>query len=95
MTASSGGASGANLTVPSSASGTGKNASMLSVARAFLIYCTMTGLVFGKVFFSGSDPLIDTLKAFGVFFIGFVARPVGAAIFGHSTYRRCRRMKRS
>src|ERR1700722_6561496 len=49
----------------------------------FLIYSTMTGLVFGKVFFSGSDPLVDTLKAFGVFFIGFVARPIGAAIFGH------------
>src|SRR6059058_6160289 len=43
----------------------------------------MTGLVFGKVFFSGSDPWMDTLKAFGVFFIGFVARPIGAAIFGH------------
>ncbi|HXC27627.1 MAG TPA: MFS transporter [Stellaceae bacterium] len=49
----------------------------------FLIYSTMTGLVFGKVFFAGSDPLIDTLKAFGVYFIGFVARPIGAAIFGH------------
>ena len=49
----------------------------------FLIYSTMTGLVFGKVFFSGSDPMIDTLKAFGVYFIGFVARPIGAAIFGH------------
>jgi len=49
----------------------------------FLIYSTMTGLVFGQVFFSGTDPLIDTLKAFGVFFIGFVARPIGAAIFGH------------
>src|SRR5271155_5376552 len=49
----------------------------------FLIYSTMTGLVFGQVFFAGSDPLIDTLKAFGVYFIGFVARPIGAAIFGH------------
>jgi MFS family permease len=49
----------------------------------FLIYSTMTGLVFGKVFFSGSDPLIDTLKAFGVYFVGFLARPIGAAIFGH------------
>jgi len=49
----------------------------------FLIYSTMTGLVFGHVFFSGSDPWMDTLKAFGVFFIGFVARPIGAAIFGH------------
>src|SRR5262249_28226469 len=33
----------------------------------FLIYSTMTGPVFGKVFFSGSDLPIDTLKAFGVF----------------------------
>src|SRR5437763_13639215 len=49
----------------------------------FLIYSTMTGLVFGHFFFSGSDPLIDTLKAFGVFFIGFVARPIGAVVFGH------------
>src|SRR3954447_3645700 len=49
----------------------------------FLIYSTMTGLVFGQVFFAGSDPLTDTLKAFGVFFIGFVGRPIGAAIFGH------------
>src|SRR5438045_309757 len=49
----------------------------------FLIYSTMTGLVFAKGFFSGSDPLIGTLKAFGVFFIGFVARRIGAPIFGH------------
>src|SRR5260221_12007539 len=49
----------------------------------FLIYSTMTGLVLGKGFFSGSYPLIDTLKAFGVFFIGFGARPMVAAIFGH------------
>src|SRR3954470_4390988 len=49
----------------------------------FLIYSTMTGLVFGKVFFSGSDPWTDTLKTFGVFLIGLVARPIGAAIFGH------------
>jgi len=49
----------------------------------FLIYSTMAGLVFGKVYFPGSDPLVGTLQAFGVFFIGFVARPIGAAIFGH------------
>jgi MFS family permease len=49
----------------------------------FLIYSTMTGLVFGKVYFPGNDPLISTLQAFGVFFIGFVARPIGAVIFGH------------
>src|SRR5690349_1665272 len=49
----------------------------------FLLYSIVTGLVFGKLFFPGSDPLISTLQAFGVFFIGFVARPIGAAIFGH------------
>jgi MFS family permease len=35
------------------------------------------------VYFLGEDPLVSTLQAFGVFFIGFVARPIGAAIFGH------------
>jgi MFS family permease len=49
----------------------------------FLIYSTVTGLVFNKVYFPGSDPWIGTLQAFGVYFIGFVARPVGALIFGH------------
>ncbi len=43
----------------------------------------MTGLVFGKLFFPGSSPVIGVLQAFGVFFIGFVGRPIGAAIFGH------------
>ena len=49
----------------------------------FLLYGTVTGLVFGKVYFPGSSPLIGVLQAFGVFFIGFVGRPIGAAIFGH------------
>jgi MFS family permease len=49
----------------------------------FLIYSTVTGLVFGKVYFPGADPMVSTLQAFGVFFIGFVARPIGAMIFGH------------
>lgn len=49
----------------------------------FLLYGTVTGLVFGKLFFPGSEPLIGVLQAFGIFFIGFVGRPIGAAIFGH------------
>ena len=49
----------------------------------FLIYSTVTGLVFNKVYIPGSDPWVGTLQAFGVYFIGFVARPIGAAIFGH------------
>jgi len=49
----------------------------------FLLYSQVTGLVFAKLFFPESDPLVGTLQAFVIFFIGFVARPVGAAIFGH------------
>jgi MFS family permease len=49
----------------------------------FLLYGTVTGLVFGKLYFPESTPLIGVLQAFGVFFVGFVGRPIGAAIFGH------------
>jgi MFS family permease len=49
----------------------------------FLLYGQVTALVFGKLFFPKSDPLVGVLEAFGVFFIGFVGRPIGAAIFGH------------
>ena len=49
----------------------------------FLLYSTVTGLVFAKLFFPASDPLIGTLQAYVIFYIGFIARPVGAAIFGH------------
>jgi len=49
----------------------------------FFLYGTAAGLVFGKLFFPNQDPLSATLLAFGTYFIGFAARPVGAAIFGH------------
>ncbi|HVA22763.1 MAG TPA: MFS transporter [Chloroflexota bacterium] len=49
----------------------------------FFLYSTVTGLVFAKVFFPTSDPLTGTLNAFGIYAVGFVARPIGAAIFGH------------
>ncbi len=49
----------------------------------FFLYGTAAGLVFGKLYFPNQDPLSATLLAFGTYFIGFAARPVGAAIFGH------------
>ena len=49
----------------------------------FFIYGIVTGLVFAKLYFPQSEPLAGTLQAYAVFFVGFVARPVGAAIFGH------------
>ena len=49
----------------------------------FFLYGTAAGLIFGKLFFPNSDPLTATLAAFGTYFIGFVGRPIGAAIFRH------------
>ncbi len=49
----------------------------------FFIYGTAAGLIFGKLYFPNSDPLTATLAAFGTYFIGFIGRPIGAAIFGH------------
>ena len=49
----------------------------------FFLYGTAAGLVFGKLYFPNQEPLAATLAAFGTYFIGFAARPIGAAIFGH------------
>src|SRR5437899_767300 len=52
-------------------------------AYDFLLYGQVAGLVFAKLYFPGSDPLVGTLQAFAIYAVGFVARPVGAALFGH------------
>src|ERR1700757_4499678 len=49
----------------------------------FFLYSTVTGLVFAKLYFPASVPLVGTLQAFAIYAVGFVARPIGAAIFGH------------
>jgi metabolite-proton symporter len=49
----------------------------------FFLYGTAAGLIFGKLYFPNQDVLTATLAAFATYFIGFVGRPIGAAIFGH------------
>src|SRR5690349_23790106 len=49
----------------------------------FFLYSTVTGLIFAKLYFPNSDPLVGTLNAFAIYFVGFLSRPIGAAIFGH------------
>ena len=49
----------------------------------FFLYSTVTGLVFAKLYFPRSEPLTGTLEAFAIYAVGFAARPIGAAIFGH------------
>jgi metabolite-proton symporter len=49
----------------------------------FFLYGVAAAAVFPQKFFPGSDPFIATMLSFTTFFVGFVARPIGAAIFGH------------
>ncbi len=49
----------------------------------FFLYGTAAALVFPHVFFPTASPLAGTLASFSTYFVGFAARPVGAAIFGH------------
>ena len=49
----------------------------------FLIYATAAALVFNKAFFPTIDPLAGTLAALGTYAVGFLARPLGGALFGH------------
>src|SRR6266576_2565786 len=52
-------------------------------AYDFLLSVLVAPLVFAKLYFPASDPLVGTLQAFGIYAVGFIARPVGAAFFGH------------
>lgn len=49
----------------------------------FLLYATAAAVVFPTVFFSTSDPLAGSIAAFGTFAVGYIARPLGGAVFGH------------
>ena len=49
----------------------------------FFLYSTATTLVFAKLFFPKADPAVGTLNVFLIYAVGFIARPIGAAIFGH------------
>ncbi len=49
----------------------------------FLLYGTMAALAFGPLFFPGDDPVTGTIAAFGTLAAGYVARPLGGAVFGH------------
>ncbi|MGH7047914.1 MAG: MFS transporter [Stellaceae bacterium] len=52
-------------------------------AYDFLLYVLVAPLVFAKLYFPTSDHYVGILQAFGIYAVGFVARPIGAALFGH------------
>lgn len=49
----------------------------------FLLYGFLAPLVFDRLFFPSLDPMIGTIAVFGVFAVGFAARPLGGLFFGH------------
>ncbi|WP_199433702.1 MFS transporter [Qaidamihabitans albus] len=49
----------------------------------FFLYGTASALVFNKLFFPAFSDAAGTIAAFGAFAAGFLARPVGGAVFGH------------
>jgi metabolite-proton symporter len=49
----------------------------------FFLYGTVAALVFPKLYFPNEDPMSGLLLSFTTYAVGFAARPVGAAIFGH------------
>jgi len=49
----------------------------------FYIYGMAAALVIGPVFFPGGNPATQSLNAFLTFSVAFIARPLGAMLFGH------------
>ena len=49
----------------------------------FLVFGQGAALIFNKLFFPQSTPLMGTLASLATFGVGFLARPIGGAVFGH------------
>lgn len=49
----------------------------------FYIYGLAAALVLSSLFFPDEDPSLSVMRSFLTFGIAFVARPIGAALFGH------------
>lgn len=49
----------------------------------FFLFGTTAAIVFAPLFFPGGNPTLSLIEAFLSFGVGFIARPIGAAIFGH------------
>ena len=49
----------------------------------FYIYATAAALVFGPLFFPAESPSAQLLAAYASLAVAFIARPIGASLFGH------------
>src|SRR3954469_1884356 len=48
----------------------------------FALYSLYSALIFGDLFFPKANPAAASMAAFGTYFLGFLARPVGGILFG-------------
>ena len=48
----------------------------------FFLFGTASALVFNHLYFATDDPVTATLASFATFGVGFLARPLGAILFG-------------
>ncbi|WP_255945568.1 MFS transporter [Streptomyces odontomachi] len=90
-------------TTPSSSGATPPNTRQLAVVAGasligtavewydFFLYGTAAALVFPEVFFPDADPVVGTLLSLSTYAIGFVARPLGAAVLGNMGDRKGRK----
>jgi MHS family shikimate/dehydroshikimate transporter-like MFS transporter len=49
----------------------------------FILYTSLSGLIFNKIFFPAGNPTVSLLLAYATFAVGFITRPIGGAFFGH------------
>ncbi|WP_213781288.1 MFS transporter [Caballeronia sp. dw_276] len=49
----------------------------------FYTYATAAALVLGEIFFPSTNHFVSTLASFATFAVGFIARPLSGAVFGH------------
>jgi MFS transporter, MHS family, shikimate and dehydroshikimate transport protein len=49
----------------------------------FYIYGYAAALIFPTVFFPKTDPFVGQLASYGIFWVGFLGRPLGGVVFGH------------
>ncbi|AIR05525.1 MFS transporter [Cedecea neteri] len=58
----------------------------------FALYGLAAGIIFGDVFFPDATPVMALLSSFAAYSVGFVARPIGALLFGRLGDRYGRKM---
>jgi MFS family permease len=49
----------------------------------FILYTSLAGLIFNKLFFPANNATVSLLLAYATFAVGFITRPIGGVFFGH------------